>query len=190
MAAMEAMPSPSTLHPVYREGVIALLVRGGVMGHVGVLQAGLYGVEDPLHVVKSAIGSKFWWSAPISGCCSRNACALDHQSARAAVRRGAPRVTIIPNAAGDKAALKLMSSAMTRSRLIRITEFGRREMAALRRELDHDCEAQVGLDPIRSTRVKSRPDPRSPDPPFRIPPHPPGLVRSLPIPVAHRAAPG
>ncbi len=67
------------------------------------------------------------------------------------------RLKIIPNAFGEKAVLKLMFGAMTRAaerwRSIRITEFERRQMAALRHELDHDYEAPVGLHPTRSERV-------------------------------------
>jgi putative transposase len=64
------------------------------------------------------------------------------------------RLKIIPNAFGEKAVLKLMFGAMTRAaerwRSIKITEFERRQMTALRQELDHDYEASVGLDPSRS----------------------------------------
>jgi transposase-like protein len=64
------------------------------------------------------------------------------------------RLKIIPNAFGEKAVLKLMFGAMTRAaerwRSIRITQFERRQMAALRHELDHDYEAAVGLDTGRS----------------------------------------
>jgi putative transposase len=64
------------------------------------------------------------------------------------------RLKIIPNAFGEKAVLKLMFGAMTRAaerwRSIRTTEFERRQMAALRQELDHDYEAAVGLDTGRS----------------------------------------
>ena len=64
------------------------------------------------------------------------------------------RLKIIPNAFGEKAVLKLMFGAMTRAaerwRSIRITEFERRQMAALRHELDHDYQAAVGLDTGRS----------------------------------------
>jgi putative transposase len=66
---------------------------------------------------------------------------------------------IIPNAFGEKAVLKLMFGAMTRAaerwRSIRVTEFERRQMAALRHELDQDYEGQVGLDPSRSKRTPS-----------------------------------
>ena len=64
------------------------------------------------------------------------------------------RLKIIPNAFGEKAVLKLMYGAMIRAaerwRSIRITEFERRQMAALRHELDHDYQAAVGLDTGRS----------------------------------------
>ena len=64
------------------------------------------------------------------------------------------RLKIIPNAFGEKAVLKLMFGAMTRAaerwRALRITPFERRQMAALRQELDPDDEAAVGLDTTRS----------------------------------------
>jgi putative transposase len=75
------------------------------------------------------------------------------------------RLKIIPNAFGQKAVLKLRFGAMTRAaerwRSIRITAFERRQMAALRRELDQDDEATVGLDTTRSkstpaTKIPSR----------------------------------
>jgi putative transposase len=43
-----------------------------------------------------------------------------------------------------------MTRAAERWRSIRVSEFGRRQAAALRQELDHDYEAAVGLDPPRS----------------------------------------
>jgi putative transposase len=72
---------------------------------------------------------------------------------------------IIPNAFGEKAVLKLMFGAMTRAaerwRSIRITEFERRQMAALRQELDHDYEAAVGLDTSRSRQTPAAKIPSS-----------------------------
>jgi len=69
------------------------------------------------------------------------------------------RLKIIPNAFGEKAVLKLMFGAMTRAaerwRSIKITEFERRQMAALRQELDHHYEASVGLEPSRSKRAST-----------------------------------
>ena len=60
------------------------------------------------------------------------------------------QLKIIPNAFGEKAVLKLMFGAMTRAaerwRSIRVSEFERRQITALRQELDHDYEAAVGLD--------------------------------------------
>jgi transposase-like protein len=60
------------------------------------------------------------------------------------------RLKIIPNAFGEKAVLKLMFGAMIRAaerwRAIKITEFERRQMAALRKELDQEYEADIGLD--------------------------------------------
>ncbi len=59
------------------------------------------------------------------------------------------RLKIIPNAFGEKAVLKLMFGAMIRAaerwRNIRITEFERRQMAAVRNELDERYEAENGL---------------------------------------------
>ena len=64
------------------------------------------------------------------------------------------RLKIFPNAFGEKAVLKLMFGAMTRAaerwRSIRITEFERRQMAALRQELDQDYETTIDLDQTRS----------------------------------------
>ncbi len=60
------------------------------------------------------------------------------------------RLKIIPNAFGEKAVLKLMFAAMTRAaerwRAVKITDFERRQMAALRTELNQEYEAQIGLD--------------------------------------------
>jgi transposase-like protein len=59
------------------------------------------------------------------------------------------RLKIIPNAFGEKAVLKLMFAAMTRAaerwRAVKISDFERRQMAALRTELDQEYEAQTGL---------------------------------------------
>ena len=59
------------------------------------------------------------------------------------------RLKIIPNAFGEKPVLKLMYGAMIRAaerwRAIRITDFERRQMAAVRRELDQEYEARNGL---------------------------------------------
>ena len=59
------------------------------------------------------------------------------------------RLKIIPNAFGEKPVLKLMFAAMTRAaerwRAVKITDFERRQMAALRAELDHEYEAENGL---------------------------------------------
>ena len=53
---------------------------------------------------------------------------------------------IIPNAFGEKAVLKLMFAAMTRAaerwRAVKVTDFERRQMMALREELDSEYEAQ------------------------------------------------
>jgi transposase-like protein len=59
------------------------------------------------------------------------------------------RLKIIPNAFGEKAVLKLMFAAMKRAaerwRAIKVTGFERRQMAAVRAELDQEYEAQTGL---------------------------------------------
>lgn len=59
------------------------------------------------------------------------------------------RLKIIPNGFGEKPVLKLMFAAMIRAaerwRAIRVTDFERRQMAALRAELDHEYESQTGL---------------------------------------------
>ena len=59
------------------------------------------------------------------------------------------RLKIIPNAFGEKPVLKLMFGAMIRAaerwRAIKITDFERRQMVAVRQELDHEYEAQNGL---------------------------------------------
>ena len=60
------------------------------------------------------------------------------------------RLKIIPNAFGEKPVLKLMFGAMIRAaerwRAIRITDFERRQMTAVRQELDQKYEARNGLD--------------------------------------------
>ena len=59
------------------------------------------------------------------------------------------RLKIIPNAFGEKPVLKLMFGAMIRAaerwRAIKLTDLERRQMAALRKELDQEYEAQSGL---------------------------------------------
>ncbi len=60
------------------------------------------------------------------------------------------RLKIIPNAFGEKPVLKLMFGAMIRAaerwRSIKVTDFERRQMAAVRTELDHEYQAQAGLE--------------------------------------------
>ncbi len=60
-----------------------------------------------------------------------------------------PRLKIIPNAFGEKTVLKLMFAALIRAaerwRNIRVTEFERRQMHAIRRQLDEAYEAETGL---------------------------------------------
>lgn len=59
------------------------------------------------------------------------------------------RLKIIPNAFGEKAVLKLMYGAMIRAaerwRAIKVTDFERRQIEAIKRELDQDYEARNGL---------------------------------------------
>jgi transposase-like protein len=59
------------------------------------------------------------------------------------------RLKIIPNAFGEKPVLKLMFGAMIRAaerwRAIRITDFERRQMTAVRQEFDQEYEARNGL---------------------------------------------
>jgi transposase-like protein len=59
------------------------------------------------------------------------------------------RLKIIPNAFGEKPVLKLMFGAMIRAaerwRAIKVTDFERRQMKALRAELDQQYQAQTGL---------------------------------------------
>ena len=55
------------------------------------------------------------------------------------------RLKIIPNAFGERPVLKLMFGAMTRAadrwRSIRFTEFERRQIAAVRKDLDDEYKA-------------------------------------------------
>jgi putative transposase len=59
------------------------------------------------------------------------------------------RLKIIPNAFGERAVLKLMFGALIRAaerwRSIKVTEFEHRQITAVRKELDQEYEAQVGL---------------------------------------------
>jgi transposase-like protein len=59
------------------------------------------------------------------------------------------RLKIIPNAFGERAVLKLMFGALIRAaerwRSVKITEFERRQTAAVRKELDQEYEVAVGL---------------------------------------------
>jgi transposase-like protein len=67
------------------------------------------------------------------------------------------RLKIIPNAFGEKPVLKLMFGAMIRAaerwRAIKITDFERRQMAALREELNQEYEARNGLGKTPSTNA-------------------------------------
>jgi transposase-like protein len=60
------------------------------------------------------------------------------------------RLKIIPNAFGARAVLKLMSGALIRAaetcRSVKVGEFERRQLAAVKKELDQEYEAIAGLD--------------------------------------------
>jgi putative transposase len=64
------------------------------------------------------------------------------------------RLKIIPNAFGERAVLKLMFGALIRAaerwRAIKITTFERRQLDALRKELDQNYDAETGLERSRS----------------------------------------
>jgi putative transposase len=59
------------------------------------------------------------------------------------------RLEIIPNAFGERAVLKLMFGALIRAPerwcAVKVTEFERRQMAAVRDELEHEYEAMVDV---------------------------------------------
>ena len=59
------------------------------------------------------------------------------------------RLKVLPHAFGERPVLKLMFAAMTRAserwRAIRITDFERRQMAAVRDDLDAEYHQHVGL---------------------------------------------
>ena len=74
------------------------------------------------------------------------------------------RLKIIPNAFGEKAVLKLMFGAMIRAaerwRAIRVSELERRQMRAVREEIDREYEAANGLGtkasaPARQAKISS-----------------------------------
>jgi putative transposase len=74
------------------------------------------------------------------------------------------RLKIIPDAFGENPVLKLVFGAMIRAaerwRAIDITTLERRQLDALRNELDHDYKTETGLSPSRSaadphTRISS-----------------------------------
>jgi putative transposase len=78
------------------------------------------------------------------------------------------RLKIIPNAFGERAVLKLMFGALIRAaerwRSIKVTEFEHRQIAAVKKELDQEYEAQVGLKAKTSkdaTQVKISSSPRT-----------------------------
>jgi transposase-like protein len=69
------------------------------------------------------------------------------------------RLKIIPNAFGERPVLKLMFGAMTRAaerwRSIRFTEFERRQIAAVRKDLDAEYEARTHHAPPLQRRLTS-----------------------------------
>ena len=69
------------------------------------------------------------------------------------------RLKIIPNAFGERAVLKLMFGALIRAadrwKSIKVTEFERRQLAAVKKELDQEYETQVGLE-NKSSKPASR----------------------------------
>ena len=60
------------------------------------------------------------------------------------------RLKIIPNAFGERAVLKMMFGALIRAaerwRSVKVSDFERRQLAAVRKELDQEYEAMDGLD--------------------------------------------
>jgi putative transposase len=59
------------------------------------------------------------------------------------------RLKIIPNAFGERAVLKLMFGALIRAaerwRSVKVTEFERRQLAAVQKELDQEYQAAIGV---------------------------------------------
>ena len=59
------------------------------------------------------------------------------------------RLKIIPNAFGERAVLKLMFGALIRAaerwRSVKVTEFERRQLTSVRKELDQEYETMVGF---------------------------------------------
>jgi putative transposase len=83
------------------------------------------------------------------------------------------RLKIIPNAFGEQAVLKLMFGALTRAaehwRSIKVTDFERRQIAAIRKELNDEYGALVGTHMMsskdatvakKSSKMRTRPDPK------------------------------
>ena len=68
------------------------------------------------------------------------------------------RLKIIPNAFGERPVLKLMFGAMIRAadrwRAIKFTDFERRQIAAVRADLDKEYQAQIDI-PTRPPAPKS-----------------------------------
>jgi len=70
------------------------------------------------------------------------------------------RLKIIPNAFGERPVLKLMFGAMTRAadrwRAIRFTDFERRQIAAVKQDLDQEYQARINP-PTRSSAPQNPP---------------------------------
>jgi putative transposase len=70
--------------------------------------------------------------------------------------RNAAAPKVIPNAFGERPDLKLMFGATTRAadrwRAIRFTDFERRQIAAVRHDLDEEYQAQIGGSAAPSAR--------------------------------------
>ena len=68
------------------------------------------------------------------------------------------RLKIIPNAFGERAVLKLMFGALIRAaerwRSVKVTEFERRQLASVRKEVDQEYETMVSLN-ARSSKDAS-----------------------------------
>ena len=94
-----------------------------------------------LVAMEACAGAHYW---------SREICELGHE------------VKIIPNAFGEKAVLKLMFAAMLRAserwRALRVTGFERRQMDALRKELDQNYKEDNDIrQPSADMRQKKLP---------------------------------
>jgi hypothetical protein len=119
---------------------------------------GLIDLDRLRHVplMKVAVGR-----CPDTGAWRQNRPSLVSRMRRAKPRRGGylrlcsiSFIKIIPNAFRERAVLKLMFSAFTRAaecwRSVKVTEFERNQMAAVRKELVQEYEAMVDLNAMPS----------------------------------------